>query len=335
LPLNPSPAATHSSTGPSPERRSGWVGALKALILIAALVWVGFMVAKAIRDLRDGDLQLHLQPAWLAVSAACVLLAYLVLIKSWLYIVTVLDGRTLPFLVGARIWFISNLGTLLPGRVWGIIQMGAMSTEQGIGAVAAGTASIINAAVNIACGMAVGVIAGAPIFAAYLGDLAWMAWVAAGLAIIGVCLLPVLLPYVFRFARERFHVAAPAERPPARVLVVSAAANIIAWILYGAAFQYLARGVLGITNGSLTQHTAAFATSYVLGYLAIVVPAGVGVREAALQKVLLIAGLATAPQAVALSLVSRLWLLIIQLAPALLFLAYRRRPSDEKANPAG
>jgi glycosyltransferase 2 family protein len=330
LPLNPSPAATHSSTVPSPGRRS-WLGALKALILVAALIWVGFMVAEAIRDVRHGNLQLRLQPAWLAMSAGFVLLAYLVLIKSWLYIVTVLDGRTLPFLVGARIWFISNLGTLLPGRVWGILQMGAMSAEQGIGAVAAGTASVINAAVNIACGMAVGVIAGTPIFAAYLGDLAWMAWVAAALAIIGVCLLPVLLPYVFRVARERFHVSAPVERPPARVLVVSAVANIVAWVLYGAAFMYLARGILGITTGTLIQHTAAFATSYVLGYLAIVVPAGIGVREAALQKVLLIAGLATAPQAVALSLVSRLWLLIIQVLPALLFLAYRRRSPDEKS----
>ena len=293
------------------------------------------MIAKAIGDVRSGNLQLHLEPAWLAISAALVLLAYLVLIKSWLYILGALDGRTLPFLVGARIWFISNLGTLLPGRVWGIIQMGAMSTEQGIGAVAAGTASIINAAVNIACGMAVGVIAGTPIFAAYLGNLAWLAWVAAALAIIGVCLLPALLPYVFRVARERFHVAAPVERPPARVFVVSAAANIIAWVLYGAAFQYLGRGILGLTTGSLMQHTAAFATSYVVGYLAFVVPAGVGVREGALQKVLLIAGLTTAPQAVALSLVSRLWLLIIQVLPALLFLAYRRRPIDEEANPAG
>jgi hypothetical protein len=79
------------------------------------------------------------------------------------------------------------------------------------------------------------------------------------------------------------------------------------------------------------QHTAAFATSYVIGYLAFVVPAGMAVREAALQKVLLIAGLATVPQAVALSVVSRLWLLIIQVLPALLFLAYRRRLHDEKS----
>jgi hypothetical protein len=47
------------------------------------------------------------------------------------------------------------------------------------------------------------------------------------------------------------------------------------------------------------------------------------------------ANLATQPQALALVVVSRFWLLIIQVLPALVFLAYRRRPSNEKDPAAG
>ena len=57
-------------------------------------------------------------------------------------------------------------------------------------------------------------------------------------------------------------------------------------------------------------------------------------REFALQEILQLAGMASATQAVAVSVVSRLWLLIIQIVPALIFLAYRR-PRHEKDPAAG
>jgi hypothetical protein len=289
------------------------------------------MVVRAVQDVRGGQLALHLRPGWLVLSAGAVLLAYLVLIRTWVYIVTGLSGQTLGFVVAARIWFVSNLGTLLPGRIWGIVQMGAMSAEQGISPVAAGAASVINAAVNIASGMAVGAISGAPIIATYLGWPRAYSAIVAVLAVIGVCLLPVLLPLAFRIARDQFGASVPTDRPPARVIVVSAMANMVAWVLYGVAFLCLARGVVDGVGGSVWDHTAAFATSYVIGYLAFISPAGLGFREKALTYVLTASGLAAAPQALALSLVSRLWLLIIQVLPALLFLAYRRRPPNEKA----
>lgn len=288
------------------------------------------MVVDSVQDMQRGELQLRVRPEWLALSALIILAAYGVLISSWLYILAALSGQSIPFLVGARIWFISGLGALLPGRIWGILQMGAMSAEQGINPVAAGAASIINAAVNIACGLAVGVIAGAGIFASYFPGRAWLAWAMAALALIGILMLPVLIPGAFRIAREKFDAAVPDENTPPRVIVAAVAANVLAWFLYGAAFLSLTRGILDLANTSLIQHTAAFATSYVIGYLAIIVPGGLGVRETSLQAVLTAAGMATASQATAISIVSRLWLLIIQVLPALIFLAYRRPRADEK-----
>jgi hypothetical protein len=313
--------------------RRPWVSALKALILVAALAWVGKMVLEAVGAVRAGELALHVRPGWLALSGAIILCTYLVLIRSWLYIVTGLSGQSIPFLAGARIWFVSNLGTLLPGRVWGIIQMGAMSAEQGISPTAAAAASIINAVVNIATGMAVGAIAGSSILGGYFGDRAALSSLLAGAAIVGVMALPVLVPWAFRVARQ-FGARIPEQHLPARLIAVSAAANVVSWILYGAAFLCLTRGVVDIESRSLVQHIAVNATSYVAGYVAFFTPAGLGVREETLQQLMVAAGMAMPAAAAAVSVVSRLWHLIIQVLPGLIFLAYRR-PSDEKDPAAG
>ncbi|MEO5568434.1 MAG: hypothetical protein ABIR92_08080, partial [Gemmatimonadaceae bacterium] len=97
------------------------MSALKALILVAALIWVGMMVVDSVQAVQRGELQLRVRPEWLALSAMIILAAYGVLISSWLYILAALSGQSIPFLAGARIWFISGLGALLPGRIWGIL----------------------------------------------------------------------------------------------------------------------------------------------------------------------------------------------------------------------
>ena len=283
--------------------------------------------------MRRGDLALHFDPAWLALSAAAVLAAYLALIWSWLFIVAATSGRRIPFLTGARIWFISALGVQLPGRIWGIVQMAAMSAEAGISPVASATSAIVNAAVNIATGMAVGVIAGAPILAIYFGERAVFAWLLAAMAIVAVIALPLIIPVAFRVLR-RLHVKIPEQIVPVRAIGVSVVVNLMSWFLYGAAFLCLNRGVVDPRASSLTQHVAVYATSYVLGYLAIPFPAGIGVREVSMKGVMVVASMATPAQAGALAVVSRLWLLIILVLPALIFLAYRR-PPDEKDPAAG
>src|ERR1043166_9604988 len=164
LPQNPSPASTPTSTAPSPVRDRRWLSVVKTLFLVAALVYVGVKTAEAVQGVRTNALVSHLSPSWLLASVAFVLSAYALLIWTWLYVVRALSGRSMPYLIAARIWFISNLGKYIPGKIWQIVQMGLMSTEQGIDPVSSTAAAIVNAGVNVAMGLAVGVVAGAPLF---------------------------------------------------------------------------------------------------------------------------------------------------------------------------
>src|SRR3954468_9908467 len=69
LPRNPSLADTPSSIAPSPGKRRSWISVLKTLILIAALVWVARQTLRSADAIQRGELTLHVNAGWLALSA--------------------------------------------------------------------------------------------------------------------------------------------------------------------------------------------------------------------------------------------------------------------------
>jgi glycosyltransferase 2 family protein len=318
----------------SPARRNKFWVAAQYVIAAIVLWYIGKRLVEQWSKFRDQPLTVHPRWGMIALSAAITLVAYALLIETWRRIV-VAWGDRLGFADAARIWFVSNLSIYIPaGPGWQIVQMGVLSSEQGIGALPAGAAAIINAAINIATGIAVAAVAGTSLLSSYLGDRAWLGWVLAIFAVGGICALPALLPVVFRIARDRLHRNIPLVTPAPRVILIAAAANVLAWIFYGVALEYLVVGILGPTSGNLWQFTATFATAYVVGYLAFIFPGGIGLREFFLAGVLLSAGLATTTQGNLIAVASRLVLIVVQVIPALLFLAYRR-PQHETSSDAG
>ena len=108
----------------------------------------------------------------------------------------------------------------------------------------------------------------------------------------------------------------------------SLAGNVVAWAMYGLAFQLFITGVLGNAPGTTLDYIAVWASAYVIGYLALALPAGLGVRDLAQADALVALGLATVPQAVTVAVSARLWLTVMEIVPALIYLARgtRARP---------
>ena len=279
---------------------------------------------------------IHFRAAWIATAAALVLAGYLILVRTWMYLVATLSGAHVPFVAAARIWFVSNLAAYIPaGPGWQLVQMGVMSREHGVGALPAGTAGLINAAVNLACGMAVAVIAGAPVLATYLDGYAWIMWPAATAALLALIALPWILPPIFSFAHRRLRHSIPMIHPPARVILVAVAANLVVWLLYGASLYCLANGVIDTSAGGVLQYSAAYSGAYVVAYLIFIIPGGLGLRENALQRLLVAGAVMGWPQGGLVAVMYRLLTVLTQVLPALLFLAYRRRRPDEKDHISG
>jgi uncharacterized membrane protein YbhN (UPF0104 family) len=137
---------------------------------------------------------------------------------------------------------------------------------------------------------------------------------------VGLIAVPWLAPRALRVAERATGSPLTVRTPPPRAIAYAIVGNVVAWVLYGLAFQLLARAVLGEVRGGLAAYVAVYTLSYLVGYLVLPAPAGVGFREASMITLMPAAGLATAAQAAVLAIASRLVVTILDIAPGLAFL---------------
>jgi len=138
---------------------------------------------------------------------------------------------------------------------------------------------------------------------------------------IGMVLCLVAAPIL---TRQWNRIAARLGRPllavdvPLKAILPALVGTTVSWFLYGIAFQWLIRSLLGAATGSVADYTAAYAASYLVGYLALFAPGGIGAREVALSLILPPLGLATQAQAAVITIASRLWLTVVELIPSVI-----------------
>jgi hypothetical protein len=302
------------------RRGRGWSLAAQA-ILLAGVAW---FAARALAEHWTAfrARALTLEPRWGAVvgSALLVLATYALLVESWRSLVRAWGDR-LPFGDAARIWAVSNLGRYVPGKFWSIGAMGVLAARAGVSPVAATGSAVVGTLVNLAAGFVVLFLAGRDVLAALFPGAAGAAVVVPALGVLGLVAVPVLLPAVARAAARVTGRPYTPVRLPVRVLLGVSAANVASWVLYGIAFRWLAGALLPGLAGKWGVYVAVFAGSYLAGYLALVVPGGLGVREVFMAAALVKLGAADAPSAALLAVASRLWLTVLELVPGLVFLA--------------
>ncbi len=291
---------------------------LKWIAVAAVLVFVGLRVQEQWTELRAFPWPATVSWSLLAASAACVGISYAVLIWTWQR--TVLAwGEQLPLGAAARIWFVSNLGRYIPGKVWQIGAMGVMAQQEGVSPVAAVGSSLVISLINVLTGIAVAVVCGA-------GDLGAPQWAYAGvgLATILVVGAPWLLPMAAKAAAVMLRRPIEVPRLPHSAIWIAAAGCTVAWVLYGVAFRFLHVAILGEPTGDVLRSTAAFTGSYIAGFLFLLAPGGIGVREDVLYRLLGQFGLATGGAAWIVVFASRAWLTLIEVTPGLLLLLLHR-----------
>lgn len=305
-----------------PRTRRSWLLAGQVVLAAVVLFFIGRALVRQWEAFRGQPLVAH--PRWgiVVVSGLVVLATYAVLIQTWRAILHAWDAR-LGFVDAARIWSISNLARYIPGTLWPIGLMAAMAKRERISPLAATGSSLLNVIVNIACGIAVSMVAGWAALDVLSGGHATLGFVLIGIIALGLLLLPFLLPRVLpRLARLVGRDVGAVTLPP-RAVAGAVVGNVVAWVLYGIAFRLLVTGVLGSAAGTVADYVAIFASSYVAGYVVLVLPAGAGVRDATMATALAALHLATPQQALLVAVASRLWLTVLELVPGFLFLAFR------------
>lgn len=258
----------------------------------------------------------------LLALAASLLLAfsYFFAASLWGRIVRELGGPRLGGWTSVRFFMVANLGRYIPGKVWQIAGLAALARGRGVDAPTAVGAAVAGQGISLIAAALVGL--GAVVWGpASMRPLAAPAWGLAGLAVV-LALLPGpfrrLLALWFRVTRH--------EVPPTLARIhggVWLGLYGAVWVLYAFSFHLLVRS-FGYEGAALPV-ASAFAAAYVLGYLAVFAPAGVGVREGALTA-LLAPHLGVGP-AGAVAVVARVWTTVVELVPAAVFWGMQMRTS--------
>lgn len=301
----------------TPRARDVVTGAL----LIAALWFAGRMMATHWTSVRDAGL--GLQPRWspIGLSAMVVLACYVLLIETWRRMVRTWGSALAPR-DAARIWFISNLGRYVPGKVWQIGAMGLLAQRAGVAPDAAVGSSLVLAIVNILAGLVVILAAGR----GALGTLAVpprAAVAGSAAAVLATLALPWLLPTLIRLFNRMTGRQLASPRIPLMAIASAFVGCSLAWMGYGLAFAIFAGALVPTPDAAgIGGHVAAFALSYLAGYLAVFAPGGIGVRELSLAALLTAFLGYGSGDAGVLVLTSRAWLTVLEVLPGAALLAW-------------
>lgn len=282
------------------------------------------------QSLRSQPVQWEFSPGWIVASVLVVFAGYAILIEAWRRVVLSM-GERLAFGPAARIWFLASLGKYVPGKVWAVAGAAVLAQRAGVDPSVAVAAALVLQALALASGAAAVALTARQAFQAVGPDLLPLTGLVLVLSIAGIAVLasqPLL---------DRFNRLLPSSWPRLRaiqpgILALAFGANLLAWGAYGVALRFLARGLLPDIGLTLAQAIGVFTCSYLVGFIALFAPGGLGPRESVF--LLLLAGNVGLKPAAGLALASRLLLTGTEVLPAIPLLLRRRAPSPPSVREA-
>lgn len=229
----------------------------------------------------------------------------------WSLITRDLGGPLLPPSEAMRLFMIANLGRYVPGKVWQIAGLAALAKQKGVPGATAAAAAVLGHGFALVAATGVGL---GGIWT--LADGAAWRWIVPVGLVVG--LMVGLAPPVFGPVTSLWFRLS--KTPPPESLQWNHALRwlLIAftnWVVFAVAFWLFVSG-LGY-EAPLIASTTGFAAAYVVGYVFILAPAGIGIREGML--VVFLAPHFGAVAAGAIAAAARLWTTIIEVIPAAVF----------------
>lgn len=293
---------------------------LTAALVVLTLAFVARQLAVGWPAVSHYDWQWR--PAYLVASLLLAQAAYVVLTRSWR---SVLRGIAIRLSLPTAYWIfiLSNLGRYLPGRVWQVGAAAYFARQLGLNASEVGASLVVYQLFLLPVGAILALSGGSlpgTLDAPWTRVLVAVCCLAAGAA---ACWPHILLHWVRPLAArigmspERWRMAW--SRKLAVALQCAAG-----WLLLSSAFALLVLSVTRLDWQLLPRLARVFLASYLLGYVSLLTPGGLGVREG-VMALLLAPTVGTGPAA-ALALLARFWATateVVALVPA--WLLYRSR----------
>jgi hypothetical protein len=242
---------------------------------------------------------------------------------SWRALLADFDVR-LPWPTSLRVFYLGQLGKYLPGGVWPVVAQMELGHAAGAARKRVGAVALVVMGVNVTTGLVVAVVTLPFVSAHALHRAGWLlVLLPVGLLLLHPRVLGTLVDRGLRIIGREPVVPSLAQSLSWRAVLTSASWSVVMWGCYGVHIALLAHPLASKGHHHLTLLAiGGYAVAWVVGFLVVIAPAGVGAREAMLVVALSPALVASAATSVAL--VSRLVMTAADFALAAAFAAAAR-----------
>ena len=258
------------------------VNTIRILFIAAVLAAVAYTVIGSWKDIRDYLFDLAWQSVLLAFAAAFAGMA--ANIMAWRSIVTQLDSPV-TITTAARITLLGNLAKYLPGSVWSYVAQMELGKRAGIPRARAFIASLIAVGLSTTASLILGALA-IPALAASDEGKPFVPIVIALIPIALTCAHPKILTRLVELFLKIVRKPPLGHAITWRTVNTATAWSAIAYVCFGVHLWLLANAAATPGVEGLFRSIGAFALAMTCGMLVIIVPSGIGVRDAVIATAL-------------------------------------------------
>ena len=263
---------------------------LKLLLQLCLLLLLGYFLLPVLLDSIKQFDPAQWQINYPLLIGSLLLMQIVLYCQSaiWSLIIRFFDKRV-TFNKAFRIAYLAQLGRYLPGKVWQLFGMIYLAGKEGIKKEQATLSFILSQFFTTPPGILVVIlylfaINPAPQYQPYT-ELAWIGWlVVAGFLVVYFWpgLFKRLVNRLIRLLRQPTVEFRLEKKLGLQVLL----AYFVTWNLYGLAFYLFIKALLPEQELPLIEVVGAWTLAYLVGYWTVVLPAGIGAREAVLLLLL-------------------------------------------------
>ena len=296
---------------------------MATVVVIALIAWaVWWRVRGYWPDIAAYEVVLN--PGWLGGGMLLLLAGFASFAFTWSLI---LDRLGYPASRArlVRLWFTAQPAKYLPGSLWYAVGRAYGVRDMGIPFAAAISSSVLEAVLLIP---AAAITAG--LLSLTAGPVPRPFLLGAAAAASLLCLM-LLNPRILRFVLRRVKGVENAPMLHLKDTALLLALYVIGWLLAGAGIAALARGVMPIPAADLPYVASVFIASWVIGFVAVLAPAGIGIREGAF--VVLLAPIMAVEAGIVIAAFSRLWWIVAEVALAAVAGVANRRVARSSPDP--
>jgi uncharacterized membrane protein YbhN (UPF0104 family) len=291
---------------------------IKAILILVVCYFVYLKLSENWADVIQYDWSINYE--LLLLSLLVHLFALLIMSYVWVILISGF-GYNVKLKDAFKISYIANLGRYIPGRIWPVFGMAYLAKQIKIEEQTSITSWIVAQFFSLPSAFLLGVVCVllSPELLDQAGQFLSGSFYLISLLIIILSLLMIFFPAkalgFLNILLRKFKKPEVSFELSVKTALSIYVGYIIGWFVYGLSFWLLIISVTSNFDISLITAVGSFVLAYQIGYLAIITPGGIGVRELVLTVILNpYLGVLSASIAVA----ARIWNLIVEITAALI-----------------